>query len=68
MRVKFQNQPFDYPRSNPSTVLRTTTRDLLRVDTERRFLPRPEGRGFGRELSRTVWRRRSIKSPHPPLF
>jgi len=25
------------------------------------FAPRPKGRGFGRELSRTVWRRRSIK-------
>jgi len=57
-----QNQPFDYPRSNPSTVLRTSARGLLRVDTERRCLPHREDRGFGRELSRMVWRRRSINN------
>ena len=32
---------------------------------KRRLSPRPEGRGFGRKLSRTVWRRRSIKFFHP---
>jgi len=36
--LNMENQPFDYPRSEP--------RGLLRVDTERRFLPRPEGRGL----------------------
>jgi hypothetical protein len=41
-----ENQPFDYPRSNPSTALRTSARGLLRVDTERRFLPRPKGWGL----------------------
>ena len=33
-----ENQPFDYPRSK--------ARGLLRVDTERRFLPRPKGWGL----------------------
>jgi hypothetical protein len=33
-----KNQPFDIPRSK--------ARGLLRVDTERRFSPRPKGRGL----------------------
>jgi hypothetical protein len=36
--IEGQNQPFDYPRSK--------ARGLLRVDTERRFILRPEGRGL----------------------
>ena len=46
VNLELASQPFDYPRSNPSTALRTSTRGLLRVDTERRFLPRPESRGL----------------------
>jgi len=38
VKVQSSNQPFDYPRSK--------VRGLLRVDTERRFSPRPEGRGL----------------------
>ena len=34
------------PRSNPSTALRTSARGMLRVDTERRFLPRFKNRGL----------------------
>jgi hypothetical protein len=34
------------PRSDPSTALRTSTRGMLRVDTERRFLPRFKNRGL----------------------
>jgi hypothetical protein len=35
------------PRSDPSTPLRTSARGMLRVDTERRFLPRFKNRGVG---------------------
>jgi hypothetical protein len=41
-----KNQPFDYPRSNPSAALRTSARGLLWVDTEQRSLPRAEPRGL----------------------
>ena len=34
------------PRSDPSTALRTGARGMLRVDTERRFLPRFKNRGL----------------------
>jgi hypothetical protein len=36
--LELASQPFDDPRSK--------ARGLLRVDTERRFLPHPEGRGL----------------------
>ena len=39
VNLELASQPFDYPRSK--------ARGLLRVDTERRFLPRLEGRGLG---------------------
>jgi len=54
-----KNQPFDVPRSDPSIALRTSGRGLPMVDTERRSLPRPKGRGvapskyqFEQELNR----------------
>jgi hypothetical protein len=39
-----QKSTHSTPRSDPSTELRTSARGMLRVDTERRFLPRPKGR------------------------
>jgi hypothetical protein len=35
-----QKSTHSTPRSDPSTALRTSTRGMLRVDTERRLLPR----------------------------
>ena len=55
MRVKFQNQPFDYPRSK--------ARDLLSLPAGRQglILSGP----FDPVLKGGVWRRRSIKFPIP---
>jgi len=48
MDMNIMNQPFDFPRSK--------ARGLLRVDTERRFLPRPEGRGLAPSKYQKIWR------------
>ena len=64
-----KNQPFDVPRSDPSIALRTSTRGLPRVDTERRSLPRPKGQGlepskyqFEQELNRVQSRKENEES------
>ena len=64
-----KNQPFDVSRSDPSIALRTSARGSLRVDTERRSLPRPKGQGlepskyqFEQELNRIQNRKENEES------
>jgi hypothetical protein len=55
MIVRYSNQPFDFPRSEAWGLPRSLRSGRkLRVDTERRFSPRPKGGGFGAvEVSKT---------------